>query len=104
MPLLCSVTAGVVDVIAMRKSSAKPGVAPLQAYDLFDIILIQSRGGSARSPSSSDIAMLRAVKDVYRAQAIVLFEWRLKTHSRFHVLDEAFDTWTLTSAAKLFGP
>ena len=37
---------GVVDILAVRKSTAAPTVAGLKAGDLFDFVLVQLKGGS----------------------------------------------------------
>jgi hypothetical protein len=66
---------GVVDILALRKNH-KLGRNGLLRGDLFDIILIQVKGGSARWPSASDIKRLRLVARRYRAKAVLLGAWR----------------------------
>ena len=101
-------SAGVVDIVAIRKSSKKPNIEGLKELDLFDIILIQVKGGKAARPSSSDVERLKLVGREYKAKAIVLFEWnKEKGISRFLKLDESIalpnDQWGQATAAKLFG-
>ena len=66
---------GIVDVLAIRKDTAHSDHHLLKSGDLFDIVLVQMKGGSAKAPSATDIARLRAVARRYRAKAIVLFSW-----------------------------
>jgi len=42
---------GVVDVVAIRKDTSQPSRENLKRGDLFDIILIQIKGGTAPQPS-----------------------------------------------------
>ena len=96
-------SAGVVDIIAIRKSGIKPDIDGLKSLDLFDIILIQVKGGSAALPKEDDVNRLKLVKDHYHAHAVVLFEWNKKKQiTRFSELDDC-DVWAETTATKLFG-
>jgi hypothetical protein len=102
---------GIVDILAIRKSSKKPFPEGLKSLDAFDIILIQVKGGSGKKldrPTQHDIERLKIVGERYHAQAIVLFEWN-KTLSvtRFLELDDQVslpnDPWQERSALNLFG-
>jgi hypothetical protein len=62
---------GVVDLIAIRKNTKQPAGDILKRGDLFDIILIQIKGGSARGPTPNDCRRLREVKRFYRARSVV---------------------------------
>lgn len=95
-------SAGVVDIVAIRKDGRRPTLKGLKALDLFDIILIQVKGGTAALPSRQDIARLRLVKARYHAIDIVLFEWRIKRKCGFQILN-AKNRWVPSSAATLFG-
>lgn len=66
---------GIVDLLAIRKdhNTEKAG---LERGDLFEMILIQVKGGSAKWPSKTDIERLQKVGRYYRARDIVLAEWR----------------------------
>ena len=88
---------GVVDLIAIRKNSAQPRGALLKRGDLFDIILIQIKGGSARGPTETDSLRLREVAKLYRARAVVQFQWRKGKSSEFFVLGRNLQ-WTPTTA------
>jgi hypothetical protein len=93
---------GIVDIVAIRKSSKAPD-AGLKKLDLFDVTLIQVKGGTAKNPTADDIARLKLVRDRYCAQAIVLFAWNKdKKVAKFCLLDEN-DKWVDTTASKLFG-
>jgi len=65
---------GVVDIMAIRKDHRK-GVDGLKRGDLFEIILIQVKGGSAAWPTPEDIQRLVKVGLRYEAKAVVLAEW-----------------------------
>src|SRR5438876_7436198 len=67
---------GIVDVIAIRKDTSHSNHELLNSGDLFDIILIQMKGGGARRPSAIEIQRLMAVAKRYRAKGIVLFAWK----------------------------
>lgn len=96
-------SAGVVDIVAIRKSGKKPTIEGLKSLDLFDIILIQVKGGSAGKPTDEDLKRLKIVQDQYSAQAIVLFEWgKKKGLTRFSKLDDR-DAWLEKTSAELFG-
>jgi hypothetical protein len=66
---------GIVDLIAVRKNHRKemPG---LKRGDLLEIVLIQTKGGSAPRPTAEDIIRLSKVAKHHRAKAIVLAEWK----------------------------
>lgn len=89
------------DLVAIRKDTRPSSGNILKRGDLFDIILIQIKGGSARSPTESDCRRLREVKRVYRARSIVQFQWRKGESSRFFVLDR--NQWKRATSQELFG-
>lgn len=66
---------GIVDLVAIRKDHRHDGTG-LKRGDLFDIILIQTKGGAAPRPTPDDVARLSRVARHHRAKAIVLAEWR----------------------------
>jgi hypothetical protein len=68
-------SAGIVDMIAIRK---RHGASDLSEHrgDLFEIILIQVKGGGARFPSQQDVERLVKVKQHHRADKVVLTEWK----------------------------
>ena len=92
---------GVVDLVAIRKNSKQPANALLKRGDLFDIVLIQIKGGSARGPTASDCRRLLEVKRIYRAKSVVQFQWRRAESSRFSVLGRNLK-WKPTTGRELF--
>ena len=67
---------GIVYVLAIRKDTSHSDHELLKSGDLFDIILIQMKGGSARRPSATEIQRLISVARRYHAKEIVLFVWK----------------------------
>ena len=67
-------SAGIVDLIAVRKDHATAN-GVFKRGDLFEIVLIQIKGGGARRPSADDIRRLRAVAKRYGARDVALAEW-----------------------------
>jgi hypothetical protein len=78
-------SAGIVDLMAIRKDHSKKN-GKFKRGDLFEIILIQIKGGSARWPNADDIRRLRAVAKLYNARDVVLAEWVKASHQKFHRL------------------
>ena len=76
---------GIVDLLAIRKNhqKAKP---PFKRGDLFEIILIQIKGGGARRPDKSEIKRLRDVAKYYKARDVVLAEWIKGNQLKFNWL------------------
>jgi hypothetical protein len=93
---------GIVDVLAIRKSTSQPRQESLKRGDLFDIILIQMKSGGARSPSETELHRLRQVARHYHAREVVLFEWRLGVSSHFSVLRPR-NRWELSTGREIFG-
>ncbi|GEM_PF-1646818 len=90
---------GIVDMIAIRKNH-RPSQAEVPVGDLFEIILIQVKGGAAPFPSASDIQRLEAVKTFHNADKVVLTEWKKGEALNCYVLP---DTKTPVAAASIFG-
>lgn len=67
-------SAGIVDLMAIRKNHKKPK-SPFKRGDLFEIILIQIKGGGARWPSMEDIQRMWEVAKRYGARDVVLAKW-----------------------------
>ena len=67
-------SAGIVDLLAIRKNHTKPK-SPFKRGDLFEIILVQVKGGGAKRPTKDDAKRLKDVRDYYSARAVVLAEW-----------------------------
>ncbi len=66
---------GVVDLVAIRKDH-RTVRKEMKRGDIFEIVLIQVKGGSASWPSRSDVLRLRKVARHHRAKAIVLADWQ----------------------------
>lgn len=91
---------GIVDLIAIRK--AHRCVAPNQKRgDLFEIILIQTKGGSAPRPTPADNARLARVARYHRAKAVVLVEWRRK--EKFEIFRLKGTRWQSATPDEVFG-
>lgn len=93
---------GIVDVLAIRKDTSHSSHALLKSGDLFDIVLVQMKGGSARTPSAVEIRRLMAVARRYRAKEIVLFAWKRGESCYFYRLTSR-GVWALSSAGEIFG-
>ena len=82
----------------------------LKRGDLFEIVLMQIKGGSARWPSREDLLRLRQVARHHRARTIVLADWQ-KGHqptlytlaSRLGKEFEPRSAWTEVAAEDVFG-
>ena len=92
---------GVVDVLAIRKDTATSTHQVLKSGDLFEIVLVQMKGGSAPYPTDADIRRIRAVKRRYRATGIVLFAWKKGVSAEFSTLKGR--KWIRSSATEIFG-
>ena len=93
---------GIVDVIAIRKDTSHSDHELLKSGDLFDIILVQMKGGRARRPSEIEIQRLMAVAKRYRAKGVVLFAWKRGESCDFYKLTRG-GSWTQSSAREIFG-
>jgi hypothetical protein len=93
---------GIVDILAIRKDTTVSKHDLLKSGDLFDFVLLQMKGGSARKPNGSEIARLRAVAKRYRAKKIVLFSWKRGAGCKFETLARGSE-WQSSSAAAIFG-
>jgi len=66
---------GIVDLMAIRKNHRKPEDGGHKG-DLFEIVLVQVKGGSAKFPTKVDIARLLHVRKHHQATKVVLAEWK----------------------------
>jgi hypothetical protein len=66
---------GVVDLIAIRKDHGTPRNGTKRG-DIFQIVLIQVKGGYAAKPTPDDGRRLRVVARYHRAHKILLATWR----------------------------
>ncbi len=92
-------------MLAIRRDS-RTAKAEFRPGDLFEIILVQIKGGSAAWPTASDIKRLRAVRRHYRARAVVLASWRKGPEPTFFVLKPVSPVprraWREAKAADIF--
>jgi len=93
---------GIVDLLAIRKNQGDHAL-PLKRGDLFDMILIQVKGGSAKRPSSEERERLRSVAETYGARMILLSEWKQGSKAVLRRLEH--DEWSeAIDPAEVFGP
>jgi hypothetical protein len=93
---------GVVDVVAIRKDTSQPTSPMLKRGDLFEIILVQVKGGTSRSPTKEDCGRLREVARRCNARSVVLFEWKKGVSWRFLELNRRSLRWVETSGEAVF--
>jgi hypothetical protein len=91
---------GIVDLVAIRRDH-RENEAPFLLGDLFEIVFVQIKGGSAAWPTVNDVLRLKAVQRRYRAKAVVLASWRKGAEPTFYVLKRG--AWEEESAASIFG-
>jgi hypothetical protein len=90
---------GIVDMIAIRKSH-RQSENSVHRGDLFEIILIQVKGGTAKFPSRVEIDRLVSVKNHHRADKVVLTEWKQGEKLCCYLLP---DTTKAVPASEIFG-
>lgn len=97
-------SSGIVDILAIRKSGKKPVIDGPKKLDLFEIMVVQVKGGSAPKPTSDEITRLRGVARYYNANEIVLFQWKkgISIKTGYKVLNTR-DEWKAITGTKLFG-
>lgn len=91
---------GIVDLIAIRKDHRQDGPG-LKRGDLFEIVLIQAKGGSAPRPTPDDLTRLKKVAKHHKARAIILAEWRRGEHLELFKLNGS--SWHSISPDEIFG-
>jgi len=91
---------GIVDLVAIRKDH-KANHNGLKRGDLFDIVLVQTKGGGAKGPSNSDVGRLLRVAAHHRARVIVLAEWKKGKSPVFYRLTNR--TWQQVDPIDIFG-
>jgi hypothetical protein len=87
-------SAGVVDMLAIRKDHSAP-LGAMRRGDALQIILIQVKGGTAAKPTPEDATRLRAVAKRHGACDVLLATWKKGTKARFFRLRRASvgDAW-----------
>jgi len=87
-------SAGIVDMLAIRRDQSAP-LGAMRRGDALQIILIQVKGGSAARPTWEDATRLRAVKKKHGACDVLLATWKKGTQARFYRLRRVSATdWT----------
>jgi hypothetical protein len=79
---------GVVDLIGIRKDHSDPYPGTKRG-DLFQIILIQVKGGFAAKPTAEDGKRLKIVARRHGACGILLATWKKGRAARFFVLRQS---------------
>ena len=90
---------GIVDFIAIRRNH-NPKELSFPMGDLFEIILIQVKGGNACMPTQDDINRLIKVGKYYCAKRILLSEWKIGNSLIFKELING--DWIVISASEAF--
>ena len=91
---------GIVDLIAIRKDHRHDGPG-LKRGDLFEIVLIQTKGGSAPRPTPGDVARLRVVAKHHKAKGVILAEWRRA--EKLELFKLSGTRWQPVSPDEVFG-
>jgi len=91
---------GIVDLLAVRKNH-RTDMSGLKRGDILEMVLIQTKGGSAPRPTPEDIARLRKVAKHHRAMAIVLAEWNKGQHLELYKLKR--NEWVSVRPVEVFG-
>lgn len=96
---------GIVDLMAIRRDH-RAGIGGFQPGDLFEIVFIQIKGGSAPWPNMHDLLRLKAVGRRYRAK-VVLAAWEKGAEPHFYLLKGASPdrdkAWAAVTAVDVFG-
>jgi len=91
---------GIVDLIAIRKDHRREAQG-LKRGDLFEIVLIQTKGGTALRPTNDDIVRLKKVARHHRAKVIVLAEWHRK--KELNLFQLVRNHWKQVDPSQIFG-
>jgi hypothetical protein len=91
---------GIVDILAIRKDH-KLHPKGLKHGDCFEIVVIQTKGGSAPRPTDDDISRLIRVSKIYRAKAVVLAEWQ--RGEKLHIHRLVGRKWHSCLPSEIFG-
>jgi hypothetical protein len=91
---------GIVDLLAIRRDHSSRAHDVFRPGDLFEIIVVQIKGGRAPWPSAEDIRRLRSVRRYYHAKCIVLADWVKGKSPNLYVLGR---DWDKKDAEAVFG-
>jgi len=92
---------GIVDVLAIRKDHTEPKDETLKAGDLFEIILIQVKGGASPDPKDGERRRLEKVRDHHSARCVVLARWRKGKELSLRRLEDS--SWKDIEPEEVFG-
>jgi len=92
---------GIVDLLAIRKDHREPKDEPLKAGDLFEIVLIQVKGGRSQKPTHDDISRIKEVAKRYDARDIILAVWKKGKAPSLRRLDNS--SWKDVEPEEVFG-
>lgn len=90
---------GVVDLLAIRKDH-RTNDSKIKKGDLFEIVLIQVKGGCSPLPTEDDIARLKKVFKYHHAKAIVLSEWKPQKKLQLYLLKQ--NRWKEIESNEIF--
>lgn len=76
---------GIVDLLAIRKDHQSHD-DKIKRGDLFEIILIQVKGGNAPFPKMKDVVRLKKAAKYHHAKAILLSEWKPRKKLQLYIL------------------
>lgn len=97
---------GIVDLLAIRRDHGS-ATGGFHLGDLFEMMLVQVKGGTAPWPTLEDMRRLKAVQRRYHAKAVVLACWRKGAEPKFHILkrvcSERQRAWQEAPAVEVFG-
>lgn len=85
--------------MAIRKNHTKSS-KQIKNGDLFEIILIQTKGGRAPKPTKEDIKRLKYVGKYYHAKSIILAEWQRGNKLNINKLQN--NNWCQINANEIF--
>lgn len=85
-------SAGIVDLLFIRKDHSAID-SEYRRGDLFEMVLVQVKGGGAKRPTELDVGRLRAVEQFYKAKAVLLAEWSKGEAVSFSKLADGTDPW-----------
>jgi hypothetical protein len=91
---------GIVDLMAVRKDHRQDKVG-LKRGDLLEMVLIQTKGGSAPRPTAEDIVRLTKVAKHHKAKAVILAEWR--RGQKLDLFKLKGNKWQSVTPATIFG-
>lgn len=97
---------GIIDMIVIRKNQTlkdpKYSDKTMKPGDLFDIILIQIKGGAAPDPTVKDKKRMLEVGKYYHAKCCILSQWQKGEMPSFYRLDGFSLKWNDIESKEIF--